>query len=240
LKGIITLINNPWLAGLITLIICLLWMRVNNLVAKKNIISSSVSRKIIHIGTGPVFLVCWLLFPEQPMSRYLAAVVPFLIVLQLGLVGLGWLKDDSSIKAMARTGGKNELLKGPFFYGIVFVLLTVIYWNSVNAIIPLMILCGGDGLADLIGSKFGSVTLPWNKNKTVIGSLAMFFGGFILSLTVIAIFISGGVLLAPISKFLFPLALISLIATFIESITPSDYDNITVPAISLIFTLILL
>ncbi len=215
-------------------------MRFNNFIAKKNIISSSVSRKIIHIGTGPVFLFCWLLFPDQPISKYLAAVVPFLIVLQLGLVGLGWMKDDSSVKAMARTGGKNELLKGPFFYGLVFVLLTVIYWKSIKAIIPLMILCGGDGLADLIGSKFGSVTLPWNRNKTVLGSLSMFLGGFILSIIVIAIFIGGGILAAPISKFLIPLALISLIATLIESITPSDYDNITVPAISLIFTLILL
>lgn len=234
------MINNPWLAGLLTLILCLLWMRFNNILAKKNIVSTSVSRKLIHIGTGPVFLLCWLLFPEHPLSRYLGAIVPLMIVLQLGLVGLGVMKDDSSVKAMARTGGKNELLKGPFFYGIVFVLLTVIFWKTENAIIPLMILCGGDGLADLIGSKYGSISIPWNRKKTILGSLSMFLGGFLLSILMIFIFISAGLIEPSLIRFLFPVGVIALIATLVESISPSDYDNISVPVISLIFTLILL
>lgn len=234
------MINNPWVAGLLTLVLCLLWMRFNNFLAKKNVVSTSISRKLIHIGTGPVFLLCWLLFPDHPLSRYLAAIVPFMIVLQLSLVGFGVMKDDSSVKAMARTGGKNELLKGPFFYGIVFVLLTVFFWKTENAIIPLMILCGGDGLADLIGSKFGSISIPWNHKKTILGSISMFLGGFLLSFLMIAIFISAVSIEPTLVRFLIPMGVISLISTLVESVSPSDYDNITVPAIALIFTLILL
>ena len=37
-------------------------------------------------------------------------------------------------------------------------------------------MCGGDGLADLVGRKFGSAKLPFNKNKSWAGSLAMFVG----------------------------------------------------------------
>lgn len=35
---------------------------------------------------------------------------------------------------------------------------------------------GGDGLADIVGRRFGGVKLPWNSNKSWAGSLAMFIG----------------------------------------------------------------
>ena len=35
-------------------------------------------------------------------------------------------------------------------------------------------MCGGDGLADLVGRRWGaSNRLPWNQNKSWAGSLAM-------------------------------------------------------------------
>jgi len=234
------MIHNPWIAALITLAICLIWMRLNNYIAKKNLVSSSTSRKIVHIGTGPVFLLCWLFFPDHTLSRYLASIVPLLIVLQLAMVGLGFMKDDSSVKAMARTGAKSELLKGPFFYGIVFVLLTIFFWKTPFSIIPLMVLCGGDGMADLIGSRFGQSKIPWNRKKTLLGSIAMFLCGFALSILIMIPFISADIINLSPGRVVIPALLISLAGTLIESITPSEYDNISVPAISLILSLILL
>lgn len=234
------MINNAWLAMVITLILCVLWMRLNNLLAKKQIFSSSISRKIIHIGTGPLFVICWLLFPDKPISRYLAAIVPFLIVLQVLLVGLGKMKDHTSVQSMARTGAKDELLKGPLYYGIVFVLVTVFFWKTVYAVIPLMILCGGDGVADLVGSRIRSPKIPWTRKKTLLGSLSMLVGGIILSLLVITILKQGFNGILTIKNYLLPITFISLVATFVESITPSDYDNLTVPASALVMSLILL
>jgi len=234
------MINNAWLAMFITLILCVLWMRLINLLADKQLISSSLSRKIIHIGTGPLFVICWLLFPEKSISRYLAAFVPMLIVIQVLLVGLGKMKDHTSVQSMARTGARTELLKGPLFYGIVFVLITLFFWKSIYAIIALMILCGGDGVADLIGSRVRSKKILWTQKKTVMGSLAMFIGGFLLSILLIAIINSAFIDIPPVSKFIVPLLIISLVATFVESITPSDYDNLTIPASALILSLILL
>ena len=40
----------------------------------------------------------------------------------------------------------------------------------------LCLMCGGDGLADIIGRKYGSLKLPFNKKKSWIGSVAMFAG----------------------------------------------------------------
>lgn len=39
------------------------------------------------------------------------------------------------------------------------------------------LMCGGDGLADIIGRRFGSgAKLPHNSNKSWAGSAAMFTG----------------------------------------------------------------
>ncbi len=234
------MINNPWLAMIITLILCVLWMRLINILAVKGIISSSVSRKIIHIGTGPLFVICWFLFPDRPISKYLAAFVPLLIVIQVLLVGMGKMKDHASVKSMARTGARDELLKGPLFYGIIFVLLTVFYWKTFYAVIPLMMLCGGDGVADLVGSRISSRILPWAKKKTVLGSLSMLVGGFLFSWLLILIFKQNFNQVFLLKSFTLSILLISMVSTLVESVTPSDYDNLTVPGAALVMSLILL
>jgi len=80
------MLSSPWLAMFLTLILCLAWMRIINFLTDKGIVARSFSRKVIHIGTGPIFLLCWMLFPENPISKYLAAVVPFLLVLVISIV----------------------------------------------------------------------------------------------------------------------------------------------------------
>lgn len=225
---------------IITLVLCVLWMRLINFITKKGILTSAISRKIIHIGTGPLFILCWLLFPDVKISRYLAAIVPLLIVFQVLLVGLGKMKDISSVQSMARTGAKAELLKGPLFYGIVFVFLTLFFWKSHLAVIPLMILCGGDGAADLIGSRVSSRKLPWTKNKTVIGSISMLIGGVIFSLILLYVLKDELGNIPSIRAMVLPVFIITAMATVVESFTPSDYDNFTVPATALLMSLILI
>ncbi len=77
------MLKNNILALGITLVIALLWLRINDFFAHKGWVSSSISRKIIHIGTGPIFVLCWLLFNDAPSARYLAAIVPLGITCSL-------------------------------------------------------------------------------------------------------------------------------------------------------------
>ncbi len=234
------MIANPWLAMIVTLILSLAWMRIINVLTDKKVIQRSFLRKLIHIGTGPIFVLCWMLFPEKSISKFLAALVPLLIVLQLFLVGKGKIEDRTSILSMARTGDKLELLRGPLLYGIVFVLITIFFWKTIHAVIALMILCGGDGIADLVGSRVKSGRLPWTKNKTIPGSMAMVVGGLLLSLGIILIVKQNFQVILSAGSILLPLLGISIIATIVESFTPSDWDNLTVPAVSLILSLALL
>lgn len=77
--------------------------------------------------------------------------------------------------------GRNELLQGPSYYAVILIAVTILFWrNSLVGFATISVMCGGDGLADIIGRRLGSAKLPWNKDKSWAGSLAM-FGGNVLS-----------------------------------------------------------
>jgi phytol kinase len=220
---------NPFLAFVLTFLLSLSWLRIMDIAAHKGWVESKLSRKIIHIGTGPIFVLCWLLFPDVWYSRWLASLVPLAITIQFALVGLGLMKDEASVKAMTRTGDRREILRGPLFYGLIFVILTLIYWkDSPIGIIALMLMCGGDGLADILGRRFKSPKVPWNTSKTTLGSLGMFIGGWVLSVLIVWIYLFMGVFHGTIVDFLLPISVIALLGMAVEALPLKDIDNITV------------
>jgi phytol kinase len=220
---------NAILATILTFVIALTFLRLMDFFAHRGWIESRLSRKLIHIGTGPIFVLCWLFFPDVPAARWLAALVPFAITAQFALVGLGIMKDEASVKGMSRTGDPREILRGPLYYGIMFVLLTVIFWkDSPVGMTALMIMCGGDGIADLVGQRFDSLKLPYSPEKTVAGSLGVLIGGWLFSAFVLAIYVGAGIFAKPFSTYLLPLTVIALVSAVIESLPFKDVDNITV------------
>jgi len=228
--------TSNWLALGLTLLIAFVWLRACDFLAKRGWVSSKLSRKIIHIGTGPIFVLCWFFFNNDPSARWFAAIVPLLITIQFLLIGLGVIKDEASVKAMSRTGDRREILLGPLFYGAVFVTLTLIYWKaSPIGIIALMILCGGDGFADIIGNRFGSKhKIPWSKEKSFIGSLALFLGGAIFSIIVLLIFITNNIFDGLWVTYIIRILIISFVVMIIESLPIKHIDNITVPLAAVI------
>jgi len=202
-------------------------------IAHRGWMDSKLSRKVIHIGTGPLFVLCWLLFRDTPDARWLAALVPFSITVQFALIGFGVIKDEASVKAMSRTGDPKEILRGPLFYGIVFVVLTILFWkDSPTGIVALMMLCGGDGIADMVGRRIKSPKLTWSKEKSTAGSIGVFVGGWILSALVLAVYVTAGVFTSSFSSYLIPLTVIAFGSTAIESLPFKDVDNITTTLIS--------
>jgi phytol kinase len=220
---------NPFLAMVLTFAAAIAWLRVMDFAAHQGWIESRLSRKIIHIGTGPIFVLCWLMFPGEWYDRYLAALVPGLITIQFALIGTGIIKDEASVKAMSRTGEPKEILRGPLYYGIMFVLLTIIFWkDSPVGMTALMIMCGGDGIADVVGRRFESARLPYSPDKSVAGSLGVFIGGWVLATFVLGVYVTAGVFAGPFTVYLLPLTVIALVSMVIESLPFRDVDNITV------------
>jgi phytol kinase len=224
---------NRYIATILTFAIAILFLRLMNYIAERGWIDSKTSRKLIHIGTGPIFVLCWLMFPDLSISRWLAALVPLLITVQFALVGTGILKDESAVKAMSRTGDRREILRGPLFYGIMFIAITLIYWkDSLIGIPAVMMMCGGDGIADIVGRRVNSAKLPWSPNKSVAGMLSVFVGGWLMTIIVFAIYVWMGAFSRPFVRFLLPVTWIALGATLVESLPFKDVDNITLTIVS--------
>ncbi len=227
----------------VTFALSLTWLRAMDFAAARGLMSPRTSRKIIHIGTGPLFVACWLLFSDGPAARWLAALVPLAITGQFALVGLGVMRDDQAVSAMTRHGDPAEILRGPVYYGLAFVVCTLVFWRtSAVGVTALMILCGGDGLADLVGRRYGRHRLPHSPDKTREGSLAMFAGGLALAALMHAVLGSAGVLAPPVPtvKALPALAGIALAATLVESLPLADVDNLTITGAAVALGLILL
>jgi len=226
---------NPILATVLTFAAAIAWLRLMDFFAHRGWIESRLSRKIIHIGTGPIYVLCWLMFPAVWYARYLAMLVPLLITVQFALVGLGIIKDEASVQAMSRTGDRREILRGPLYYGIMFVLLTIFFWTeSPVGIVALMMMCGGDGVADVVGRRFNSPRLPHSPEKSVAGSLGVFFGGWILSAFVLWIYVLAGFFPAPFSSYLLPITIVAVVGALVESLPFKDIDNITVTLASVL------
>jgi phytol kinase len=167
-----TFLNNV-IALVFTFAVSLVFLRLMNFIAARGWMDSRLSRKVIHIGTGPLFVLCWLMYKDTPDARWLAALVPFAITVQFALTGLGIVKDPASVQAMSRTGDPREILRGPLYYGIMFVLMTILFWkDSPIGIVALMMMCGGDGIADVVGRRIPSARLPWSREKSYAGMVS--------------------------------------------------------------------
>lgn len=220
-------------AAVITLAAALGWLRVMDALAARGWLDHRLSRKIIHIGTGPLFVVCWNLFSGEPWARWAAALVPLAITLQFAAVGLGWMKDEAAVQAMTRTGDPREILRGPLYYGLVFVVCTLVYWRTAPAgLLALMLMCGGDGLADIVGRRLGRVKLPFSAEKSWAGSAAMFAGSWLFAFVFVVWFAALGyyTLAGPLGDTAGRVAMIALAATLVEALPFRDIDNLTVTA----------
>ena len=132
--GVLGGVSNGWAydgwVTVATLGLALGWLLVVNVGAKVYQVPSTLSRKIIHTGTGPLFVLCWPLFSDAVYARYLAAIVPLGLTLVFFGVGMGWLDNPDLVQASTRSGDRTELLKGPLYYGLAFILCTILFWRT--------------------------------------------------------------------------------------------------------------
>lgn len=229
-------------ATLITLICALLWLRIMDVIAHRGWIDSKLSRKIIHITTGPLFVLCWPLFSANLAARYGAMLVPLLITIQFIAIAFGWIQDPAAVQAMTRTGNPREILKGPLYYGLAFVICTIVFWRtSPIGIVALMLMCGGDGLADIIGRRYGVHKLPFNPVKSWAGSGAMLFGSWMLAVGMVAWFNALGLFINPLDfqQILVSVGVIAAIATLVESLPFPDIDNLTLTTTAAVIGLLI-
>ncbi|KAL0904554.1 hypothetical protein M5K25_026680 [Dendrobium thyrsiflorum] len=202
----------------------------------RNVIEQSLSRKIVHVLSGLLYMASWPMFSSSSEARYFAALVPLLNSIRLIIYGLSIVTDESLIKSVTREGQSKELLRGPLYYVLVLLFSSLIFWReSPIGIISLAMMSGGDGFADILGRRYGSLKLPHNRKKSWIGSISMFIFGFLFSIMMLYYFSAFGYFhldWRTVEK----VFLVSLAATIVESLPISQVidDNITVPMTSML------
>eukprot|EP00271_Cylindrocystis_brebissonii_P022286 TRINITY_DN8522_c0_g1_i2.p1 TRINITY_DN8522_c0_g1~~TRINITY_DN8522_c0_g1_i2.p1 ORF type:complete len:351 (+),score=33.45 TRINITY_DN8522_c0_g1_i2:245-1297(+) len=163
------------------------WVKMFDELARSNVIEQKLCRKLVHVTTGLVFMLCWPFFSQSAYSRVYASLVPLANLVKILLLGFGVTKDEAAVRAMSREGRPEELLGGPLCYGLAFALLVLCFWrDSPTGPVALALLCGGDGFADIVGRRVRSPKLPWNPSKSWAGSLAMLLIGFLLAVMYVA------------------------------------------------------
>lgn len=87
-------------------------------------------------------------------------------------------------RALSRQDNAAEALRGPFYYCIILLSVTLLLFKTEVAMIVIAQLCIGDGVADIVGRKFGASNKwgwEWTGEKSVAGSLAFWAGAFAAS-----------------------------------------------------------
>ncbi|XP_022883913.1 probable phytol kinase 3, chloroplastic isoform X1 [Olea europaea var. sylvestris] len=224
------------LSGGIALSLLRLWEET----AKRGLFDQKLNRKLVHVSVGLAFMLCWPMFSNCPSSgrqgAIIASLVPAVNIIKMLLLGLGIWKDYATVKSMSRFGDHRELLKGPLYYASTITLAGAIYWRtSPIAIAAICNLCAGDGIADIVGRRFGSHKLPYNRNKSIVGSIAMATAGFLACIGYMHYFSSFGYVQES-PKMVLGFLVVSLAASLVEShpLSTELDDNLTVPLASVL------
>ncbi|XP_022893889.1 probable phytol kinase 1, chloroplastic [Olea europaea var. sylvestris] len=201
------------------------------------LVVQSLSRKLVHILSGLLFLAAWPIFSTSTGARYFASLVPLINCLRLLIHGLSLATDEVLVKSVTREGKPEELLRGPLYYVLVLILCAIVFWrDSPIGVISLAMMCGGDGIADIVGRRFGSQKLPYNQQKSWAGSVSMFLFGFLVSVGMLYYFSILGYFKLDWVQTIETVALVSFVATVVESLPTGGLmdDNISVPLASMV------
>jgi dolichol kinase len=213
--------------ALITLLVVLVsWGTA--LVMHKAGFSERLTRNFLHLVAG-FWGLLWFHFQNLwiPLSLSLLAFIGLSISLFV-------LKRTPVFSFLLAPFASESLGKwGIVFYAFSLVAITCFFWeNKSLGTAVILALSFGDGAADAIGATLGHrfYSLSWNNKKTLEGSLACFLGA---SLGVYAGYWIAGCPVSPVIA-----VLSGLICAVVEALSPSDFDNLLIPAFLSAFLLL--
>ena len=229
----------------------LIWLQIWISLARNGKIDSKLSRKIIHSGSAPIFMCLWPLYSNTPEAKYFASGVVFLQALRLAAAGLR--KDDSAnsskykvvakdlqlqggggggdiVDAISRGGGRKEALQGPLVYTVMLFMGTFIWFrDSPAGVVGIAQMAAGDGLADIVGRRYGTVKWPFAPQKSVAGTAAFIVAATTVTTLLLLLYSATGSLPVYSLETLLPrVAFISVLCSAVE-LAPIWEDNVSVP-----------
>lgn len=178
------------------------------------IVNSEITRKVVHIGAGNVILFAWWL--KIPAVVGIGSSILFSAITLLSY-RFPILPGIDSV-------GRKSL--GTFFYAVSIGVLIAYFWrhHPQFAVIGILIMTWGDGLAALIGQRWGHHPYKlWGVQKSWEGSIAMLLVSWAVS-SLILLSIYG------LSWQTWVIALgVAITAAGLEAFSKLGIDNLTVP-----------
>ncbi len=218
--GLSPLYNNL-LAALFTIIYVFSLVALMEVFVTRFGLARDLSRKITHIGAG--MIIAFLpLFDDTHWSKYFNVSIFVIWIALLVQKGLFADVNDKAVKTMTRTGDRRELLKGPLYFVIVATICGTLFYKTFEGVLAMAILGWGDGMAPIIGSRYGKIKYQILSPKSVEGSLTMFVSAFVASLLLIQFIV-------PQEYNFNRILILSAIATVAEGISPKELDNFIIP-----------
>ncbi len=177
--------------------------------------NAELTRKIVHIGSGNVVLIAWwlqipawVLMGASFIASIIALVSYFLPILP-------------SINSV----GRKSL--GTFFYAISIGVLAQWFWSIGQPqylAIGILVMAWGDGMAAIIGKKFGQHCYEvFGVKKSWEGSLTMMAVSFVVT-SVILLWVG-----LPILSVAIVSLIVAMAAMGLEAFSKLGIDNLTVP-----------
>ncbi|BAY84208.1 hypothetical protein NIES267_37040 [Calothrix parasitica NIES-267] len=225
---------NPFIQNIIITAITFIYVfglvAVMNFCVSRLNLPQDISRKVTHIGAGS--LIGFLTFyNDLHWSKYLNVTIFVVWIILLIQKGLFASDEDEAVKTMTRNGDKSELLKGPLYFVIVATICGTLFYKTFPGIMAIATLGWGDGIAPIVGSRYGRLKYEVLSNKSVEGSLSMLIAAFAASTFFVWLII-------PTELNLLRIFLLCVIATVVEACSPKEVDNILIPSVVILASLI--
>lgn len=207
-----------WLGLIISVVYIFGLIGLAELLRHRRGLSNDFTRKVVHIGVGMLAWALPFLF-TQPWP-FLAGALGFAI-----LTLLDW--HFGFFAAMASSNRSNL---GTVYFPLAAGVVVYLFWDTPPLMVAaLMPLTWGDGLAPVIGKKFGRHKYHiHDSTRTIEGSIGFFVAALIA--TWLALWIMPGMPeLTPVQAFL-PALVVSMLTTIVEAVSIWGLDNITITA----------
>lgn len=240
--------------ALVLAVLAKIWVKLWGSLADSGALPSTLTRKLIHAGTGPLFVAGWPFFSDAPTAVLAACAVPVINLCRIAIAGRGGGSSDGAelISSLSRSGAASEVTKGPFYYTWVLLGATAFSFRALPGVIAVCQMAVGDGLADIVGRRLGKTPWRFVENKTVEGSLAFVLGAFGASLGMLAgchalgyTAYTARAAAAPVLAISVACAVTEALSAPLRAVLPPALgeladDNLTVPAVAAALTVVLL
>ena len=210
-----------WLGLVLSYVVVFGLLGLSTILKTRFKLSEYLTRKIVHIGVSNWWFIAVLMMEDTLLASF--GPITFII--------LNYLSYRFEIFKGMETKEKSNL--GTVYFPISLLLLVLLSYSGIipkaAAGIGILVMGYADGMAAIVGKKFGRYWFDFSPNKSLEGSLT--FAVIAFGVSFVYPLVDPSIQVSFLSALLFAF-LIGLSGMLIEIVTPVGLDNLSVPILT--------